>query len=41
MGLRRMSEAEEIAAAIAFVASDEARSMHGSIFSIDNGVTAG
>ncbi len=41
MGLREMSEPEEIAAAIAWVASDEAKSLHGSIFSIDNGVTAG
>ncbi len=40
-GFRKLSEADEIAAAIAYVASDDAKSMHGSIFSIDNGVTAG
>lgn len=38
---RGMSEPAEIAAAIAYIASDEAKSVHGSIFSIDNGITAG
>jgi len=38
---RPMSEAEEIAGLVAFVASDEGRSIHGAILSIDNGVTAG
>jgi meso-butanediol dehydrogenase/(S,S)-butanediol dehydrogenase/diacetyl reductase len=38
---RGMSEAAEIAGAVAYIASDEARSVHGSIFSIDNGITAG
>ena len=38
---RGMSEASEIAAAVAYIASDEAKSVHGSIFSIDNGITAG
>jgi enoyl-[acyl-carrier-protein] reductase (NADH) len=36
-----MSEAREIAGAVAYIASDEAKSVHGSIFSIDNGITAG
>jgi NAD(P)-dependent dehydrogenase (short-subunit alcohol dehydrogenase family) len=40
-GMRGMSEPEEIAEAIAFLASDAASSVHGSIFSVDNGVTAG
>jgi NAD(P)-dependent dehydrogenase (short-subunit alcohol dehydrogenase family) len=41
MGMRGMSEPDEIAAAIAYLASDEARSVHGAIWSVDNGVTAG
>ena len=41
VGMRGMSDAEEIAEAIAFVASDAARSFHGSILSVDRGVTAG
>jgi NAD(P)-dependent dehydrogenase (short-subunit alcohol dehydrogenase family) len=40
-GMRGMSEPEEIAEAIAFLASDAASSVHGSIFTVDNGVTAG
>jgi NAD(P)-dependent dehydrogenase (short-subunit alcohol dehydrogenase family) len=40
-GFRGMSQPEEIAAVIAFVASDEAKSMHGSIVQADQGVTAG
>jgi enoyl-[acyl-carrier-protein] reductase (NADH) len=36
-----MSDASEIAAAVAYIASDEAKSVHGSIFSIDNGMMAG
>jgi NAD(P)-dependent dehydrogenase (short-subunit alcohol dehydrogenase family) len=40
-GMRGISEPEEIAAAIAYVASDDAKSMHGAILQIDNGVTAG
>ncbi len=39
-GFRAMSEPESIAAAVAFVASDEASSVHGSIFSVDSGLTA-
>jgi hypothetical protein len=34
-------EIDEIAAAVAYIASEEARSLHGAIFSIDNGMTAG
>lgn len=41
MGMRGLSEAEDIADVIAFVASDAAKSMHGSIINADNGVTAG
>ena len=40
-GMRRMSQPDEIAAAVAYIASEEARSVHGAIFSIDNGMTAG
>jgi meso-butanediol dehydrogenase / (S,S)-butanediol dehydrogenase / diacetyl reductase len=40
-GFRGMSQPEEIAAVIAFVASDEAGAMHGSIVQADQGVTAG
>lgn len=40
-GMRGMSEPEEIAEAIAFLASDAAKSVHGSVFAVDNGVTAG
>ena len=40
-GMRGMSEPEEIAETIAFLASDSASSVHGSIFTVDNGVTAG
>jgi meso-butanediol dehydrogenase/(S,S)-butanediol dehydrogenase/diacetyl reductase len=41
MGFRRMASPEQLAAVIAFVASDEARQMHGSIVSADAGLTAG
>lgn len=40
-GHRGMAEAEEVAGLFAYLASDEARSITGSIHSIDNGVTAG
>lgn len=40
-GFREMADAEDIAALFAFVASDEARNIHGSIISSDGGVTAG
>ena len=39
--LRGMSPPEDIAALVAFVASDEARAVHGAILSADNGLTAG
>ena len=41
VGMRGMSEPGEIAETIAFLASDAASSVHGSIFAVDNGVTAG
>jgi NAD(P)-dependent dehydrogenase (short-subunit alcohol dehydrogenase family) len=41
MGLRGMAKPEEIAAAVAYLASDEARFVHGAILSIDGGVAAG
>lgn len=40
-GFRDQARAEEVAALFSFVASDEARSIHGAVLSIDNGVTAG
>jgi NAD(P)-dependent dehydrogenase (short-subunit alcohol dehydrogenase family) len=40
-GLRGMSDPEEIAALFAFVASEEARSVTGAIYTMDNGITAG
>lgn len=40
-GYRGMGEAEDIANLFAFMASDEASNMHGSIVSSDRGVTAG
>jgi meso-butanediol dehydrogenase / (S,S)-butanediol dehydrogenase / diacetyl reductase len=41
MGFRGMAEPEDIAALFAFVASDDGRSIHGSILSSDLGLTAG
>jgi NAD(P)-dependent dehydrogenase (short-subunit alcohol dehydrogenase family) len=41
VGRRGMAQAEEIAAAIAYLASDEARFVHGAVLSIDGGVAAG
>ena len=38
-GHRGMSEPEEIAALFAFLASDEARSVTGAVYTIDNGLT--
>ncbi len=40
MGQRGMCEADEIAGAIAYLASEEARFVHGSVLSIDGGVAA-
>jgi meso-butanediol dehydrogenase/(S,S)-butanediol dehydrogenase/diacetyl reductase len=41
MGWRGMARAEEVAGAIAYLASEEARFVHGEILSIDGGVAAG
>ena len=41
MGIREASTAEQIAGLFAFVASDEAANIHGSIISADGGLTAG
>ena len=41
VGFRGMAEDTEIAGLFAFLASDEAKSVTGSIYSMDNGVTAG
>jgi NAD(P)-dependent dehydrogenase (short-subunit alcohol dehydrogenase family) len=38
-GLRGIAEPEEIAALFAFLASDEARSVTGAVYTIDNGLT--
>ncbi len=40
-GLRGFAEPGDIASAIAYIASDEAKVIHGSIFSVDNGMMAG
>ena len=41
IGFRGMAQAGEVAAMFAYLASDEARSIHGAILSVDNGLTAG
>jgi enoyl-[acyl-carrier-protein] reductase (NADH) len=41
VAFRPAAEAEEIATLFAYVGSDEAKSVRGSILSIDNGLTAG
>ena len=38
-GMREMAEPEDIAAVICFVASDDAKSVHGAIYMADNGKT--
>jgi meso-butanediol dehydrogenase / (S,S)-butanediol dehydrogenase / diacetyl reductase len=40
-GFRPMAEADDIASLFSYVASDEARAIHGAILSADNGITAG
>jgi NAD(P)-dependent dehydrogenase (short-subunit alcohol dehydrogenase family) len=40
IGFRGLATPEEIASVFAFVASDDARSIHGATFSVDNGLTA-
>ena len=40
-GMRGMAEPEEVAALFAFLAADEARSITGSVYTLDNGMTAG
>jgi NAD(P)-dependent dehydrogenase (short-subunit alcohol dehydrogenase family) len=39
-GFRGMAEADEVAAVFAYLASDDARSVTGAIYTIDNGLTA-
>ncbi len=41
MGMRGMAQAEDIASLVAYVASDDAHRIHGSVLSIDGGMTAG
>jgi meso-butanediol dehydrogenase / (S,S)-butanediol dehydrogenase / diacetyl reductase len=41
VGMRGMGDPADVAALFAFIASDDGRSIHGAILSIDNGVTAG
>lgn len=41
MGFRPLADPIGVADAILFVASDEAAAVHGSIFSVDSGITAG
>ena len=41
MGRRGMCKPEEVAGAIAYLSSDEARFVHGAVLSIDGGVAAG
>ena len=40
MGWRGLCEPEEIAAAIAYLASDDARFVHGTVLSLDGGIAA-
>jgi meso-butanediol dehydrogenase/(S,S)-butanediol dehydrogenase/diacetyl reductase len=40
VGFRGFAQADEVAAMFAYLASDEARSIHGAVLSIDNGLTA-
>jgi meso-butanediol dehydrogenase / (S,S)-butanediol dehydrogenase / diacetyl reductase len=38
-GLRGLAEPEEVAGLFAYLASDEARSVTGAVYTIDNGIT--
>lgn len=39
--LRKAAEPEDVASLVAYLASEEAQSIHGAVLSIDNGMTAG
>jgi NAD(P)-dependent dehydrogenase (short-subunit alcohol dehydrogenase family) len=41
MGFRGMAEAEEISNVISFLASYDARRIHGAVITVDGGLTAG
>lgn len=41
MGFRGMAQADDIASAVSYLASEEARRIHGAVLSIDAGLTAG
>ena len=41
MGMRGMASADDIASAVAYLASDEAHRIHGTVMSVDAGMTAG
>jgi len=40
-GVRGFADASDLASAIAYIASDEAKAVHGAIFSVDQGMMAG
>ena len=41
MGFRGIAEAEEISNVISFLASDDAKRIHGAVITVDGGLTAG
>ena len=41
MGMRGMAQADDIASLVAYLASDDGQRIHGSVLSIDGGMTAG
>ncbi len=41
VGVRGVAQAEDIASAIAYMASDEAKMVHGAVLAVDNGALAG
>ena len=41
MGMRGMAQADDIASLVAYIASDDGHRIHGSVLSIDGGMTAG